>query len=117
MTKAIALPDLLAAMAQEAGDLASDIQGLEKVLLPALQPSLAGRADLVTALQRLDPLLQRLAALSRIAAAAAAEAPPQPMPAATACLRAQRLAALLPGLQSASDPPAKGVVTLFDPPQ
>ena len=53
--------------------------------------------------------------LSRIAAEAAAEAATQPMPATTACLRAQRLAAFLPDLQ-APPPPATAAVTLFDPP-
>lgn len=113
MTEPVALPNLLAAMAQEARDLASDLQHLEDALLPALLPFLAGRGDLASALQRLDPLLQRLSALSRIAAEAAAEAPPQPMPAATACLRAQRLATLLPGLQAPRCSTDGEPVTLF----
>lgn len=116
MTDPILLPDLLAAMASEAQDLAAEARDLEKALLPALVPVLTGRDDIATALQRLDPLLQRVTALSRIVAAAAAEAAPQPMPAATACLRAQRLAALLPGLQETPAPATAAAVTLFDPP-
>jgi hypothetical protein len=115
VTEPILLPDLLAAMAAETRGLAAEARELEAALLSALLPCLAGQGDLATALQRLDPLLQRLTALSRIAAEAAAEAAPQPMPATTACLRAQRLAAFLPDLQ-APPPPATAAVTLFDPP-
>lgn len=113
MTNAIALPDLLLAIGQEARDLAAEVQAIEQALLPVLLPALAGRAEIAVTLQRIDPLLQRLSALSRIVEGAASEVPPLAMPNATACLRDQRLASLLRGLQ----PPAarSGAATIFDP--
>lgn len=113
MTDMIALPDLLVAIGQEAGDLATEVQTIEQALLPVLLPALAGRAELAATLQRIDPLLQRLVALSRIAESAASEVPPLVLPATTACLRDQRLAALLRGLQP---PVAQAMAaTVFDP--
>jgi hypothetical protein len=113
MTDIIALPGLLAAIGQEAGDLATEVQTIEQALLPVLLPALAGRAELAVTLQRIDPLLQRLVALSRVAETAASEVPPLAMPATTACLRDQRLASLLRDLQP---PVAKAMAaTVFDP--
>lgn len=113
MTEPIPLPALLTAISQEARHLASEVRAVEEALLPTLLPVIAGRAEMGGALQRLDPLLQRLAALARVADQAATEAPPLPMPAATACLRDQRLAGLLRDVQPTATSPA--AATIFDP--
>lgn len=114
MTDPIPLPRLLAALAQEAADLSADLQRLEAALLPALLPQLPGRSDLSIAVQNLDPVQQRLAALSRLATAAAAEAPPHPMPAATGCFQAIRLARFMSDLRP-SPPPEPATTSLFTP--
>lgn len=114
MTDPIALPRLLSALAQEAADLSVDLQDMEATLLPGLLPSLAGRADLSVALQRIDPIQQRLAALSRLAARAAEEAPPHPMPATTDCLQSVRLATFMRDLRP-QQPAAPVAALIFDP--
>ena len=115
MTEDAPLPALLSAMAQEAQTLAEDLRDIETALLPSLLPALATQPALGAALQRFDPVLQRLDALSRIALVAASEAPSHPMPATSARLRKERLAVLFPALQGAPQPPpSAGSVTLFD---
>lgn len=114
MTDPIPLPRLLTAFAQEAADLSADLHRLEANLLPHLLPELAGRPDLAITLQGLDPLQQRLRALSRLTAEAAAEAPPHPMAASTACLHGVRLARFMRDLRP-TQPPEATAATLFPP--
>ncbi|PLL10870.1 hypothetical protein C0V75_19535 [Tabrizicola sp. TH137] len=111
MTDPILLPALLGAVATEAQDLAEEVRRLEAALVPAL----AARCDLGASLQGLDPLLQRLTALSRLAAKAAAEAPAQPMPAATSCLQTLRLARFMRALRCETSPACAADPTVFDP--
>lgn len=114
MTDPIHLPALLSALAQEAADLSADLRQLEQALLPVLLPILAGQATLSLAIQQLDPVQQRLAALSTLAAQAAGEAPHHPMPVTTACLRSTRLNRFLRDLRPDTTA-APAAAMLFDP--
>lgn len=113
MTGVIALPHLLTAIGQEARELLAEVQAIEQALLPVLLPALSTQAELSTTLQRIDPLLQRLGALARVADSAASEAPDLAMPTATASLGEQRLGSLLRALQPLAATPK--TATLFDP--